>query len=138
MSDCIFCNIVSGQAPAEVVYEDEATLAFMDINPWIRGHLLVIPKRHARNLFDLPEEDGAAVMQAAIRIAPLLQRAVNAAAMNLWQANERIAGQTVFHFHLHLLPRQVDDDMGLKIHPRRASAEELLQTADLIRSELKR
>lgn len=138
MNECIFCRIVAGEAPAEVVYEDEAALAFMDVSPWSRGHLLVIPKRHARNLFDLPEEDGAAVMRAAIRIAPMLKRASNAAGLNLWQANERSAGQTVFHFHLHLLPRYVDDGIGLRISPRRAGGEELRQMAERIRAEIGR
>jgi histidine triad (HIT) family protein len=136
MDDCIFCRIIARQAPAEIVYEDEATIVFMDINQGEPGHLLVVPKRHSRSIFDISQEDAAAVMRAAVKVASALRRAVNAAGLNLWQANEAVAGQTVFHFHLHLLPRQPGDSIRAGMSFRRADAQEIRETADRIRREL--
>lgn len=110
-SDCIFCKIVSGDAPAYKVFEDGEVVAFLDIFPWAKGHTLVVPKRHSANLFEIPEDDAAAVMRAVRRIAPALRDTVGAEGMNLLQSNGRAGWQTVEHFHMHLIPRWSDDSL---------------------------
>jgi histidine triad (HIT) family protein len=115
--DCIFCAIVAGRLPASIVYEDEATLAFMDIIPATPGHLLVIPKAHYRNIFDTPPALAARVMQTATLLAPALQAASGCIGMNLYVANEAPAGQEVWHLHLHMLPRYAGDGFGLRFPP---------------------
>jgi histidine triad (HIT) family protein len=109
--NCIFCAIAAKRAPAALVYENEQAMAFLDIHPITEGHILVIPKLHCRNLFDFNDADAQAVMQAARVSARALRAAVNADGMNMFQSSERAAGQDVFHFHFHLLPRFQDDKL---------------------------
>lgn len=110
-NDCIFCKIVSGDAPAYKVFEDGDVIAFLDIFPWAKGHTLVIPKHHSPNLFDIPERDALAVMRAVRHIAPALRDTVGAEGMNLLQSNGRAGWQTVDHFHMHLIPRWAGDSL---------------------------
>lgn len=112
MSECLFCKIVSKDIPADIVYEDEHTLAFLDINPVNPGHTLVIPKTHAESLFEISAESWAAVAETARHIAPAVLRTTGATGMNVHMNNKRIAGQLVDHVHLHLIPRHETD--GLK------------------------
>jgi len=109
---CVFCAIVEGRAPAEVVYQDDATMAFMDINPATTGHVLVIPRRHIRDLLEIDEDSAAAVMRSVVRVARAMREAVQPDGLNLVQASGRAAFQSVFHFHMHVIPRWRDD--GLK------------------------
>jgi histidine triad (HIT) family protein len=111
--NCIFCAIVTGVAPAAVVYEDDETLAFMDINPVSRGHVLVVTKEHYRNLFDVDPKAAAAVMRTTVRVARAVQSALQPDGMNLFQSNERAAFQSVFHFHVHIIPRWIGDELRL-------------------------
>lgn len=111
---CIFCRIAHHEAPAHIVYEDERTLAFLDINPMTRGHTLVIPKRHYRDLFAIPAEELQAVVLAAQHLAQALRRGLGAEGVNLLQSNGAPAGQVIFHFHLHIVPRYPGD--GLRFH----------------------
>jgi histidine triad (HIT) family protein len=106
---CIFCAIANGRAPAEVVYEDEHTIAFMDINPASRGHVLVVPKRHSRDLFDVSEEDVQHVMRSVLRVARAIEVALKPDGLNLMHATRRAAFQSVYHFHVHVIPRWWDD-----------------------------
>ena len=115
--DCIFCAIIEGTAPAEIVYEDEATVAFMDINPANPGHTLVVPRQHVRDVFDIDEETGAAVMRAAVRVARAIKAALQPDGVNLMQASGPAAFQSVFHFHLHVVPRWWDDSLKLPWRP---------------------
>lgn len=110
--NCIFCAIVAGQAPATVVHEDAHTMAFMDINPATRGHVLVIPKRHARDLLDVGEEDALHVMRAVLRVAHAIDQALQPDGINLIQANRRAAFQSVYHFHVHVIPRWWGDGIA--------------------------
>lgn len=141
MERCIFCEIAARRAPASVVYEDDETLAFMDINPINPGHLLVIPKAHYRNIFDCPPAVAGKLLAAGARLAGPLRAITRCEGMNLMIANEPVAGQDVFHIHLHLLPRQTGDGFGFRLppggfgHPARASLDEL---AAAIRKELER
>ncbi|ALG84476.1 HIT family protein [Gordonia phthalatica] len=109
MSDqCIFCGIINGAIPSAKVYEDEATYAFMDINPASEGHLLVIPKRHSKDLLEIPTEDLAAVTATAQKIARQVVGELGADGVNLLNCCGADAWQTVFHFHLHVIPRYRD------------------------------
>ena len=103
--DCIFCKIVAGDIPAHKVYEDERSLAFLDIRPASRGHTLVIPKEHAADIYDIRPESLAATMLCAQTVARLLRAKLNPDGMNVFQNNGAAAGQEVFHYHLHLVPR---------------------------------
>jgi len=114
---CIFCEIVAGRAPASVVYEDDDVMAFMDLIPVTEGHLLVIPRAHYRNIFDVPPDLAARVMEIGARLAPALREATGCAGMNFWVANEPVAGQEVWHLHLHLIPRYAGDGFGVRFPP---------------------
>lgn len=108
-ADCLFCKIVAKQIPAEVVYEDENALVFLDIHPINPGHVLVIPKRHSDSFAVTPAEDVAAVMNAAQKIAPAILKAVGADAFNFTANNGKAAGQLIMHTHFHLMPRLSND-----------------------------
>ncbi|MDE3091656.1 MAG: HIT family protein [Chloroflexota bacterium] len=109
--NCIFCAIAAKRAPAAIVYETDSALAFLDIRPVAEGHTLVIPKRHSRNLFDLDDESGKAVMHASRVVARALRAAFNADGLTVLQSNERAGGQDVFHYHAHLAPRFIGDGL---------------------------
>lgn len=134
---CIFCRIAAGQAPASVVYRDEHTMAFMDIAPAARGHVLVIPLRHAPTIWDLDEQEAGRLFGVAVRLAGWIRKALNPAGLNLLQSNGEAAGQVVFHFHLHLIPRYGGEE-GLRFRLRAPdsplpSREELEAVAEQIR-----
>ncbi len=109
--NCIFCAIGAKRAPAAIVYESDGALAFLDVRPVVEGHTLVIPKRHSRNLFDLDDESGKAVMHASRVVARALRAAFNTDGLTVLQSNERAGGQDVFHYHAHLAPRFVGDGL---------------------------
>ncbi len=137
MERCIFCEIVAGRAPASVVYEDEDTLAFMDIHPVMGGHVLIIPKEHFRNIYDCPPEVAARLMMVAQKLAGPLRAATQCEGLNLFMANEAVAGQDVWHIHLHLIPRSTGDGFSFRFppgYPHRAAREELDEMAAKIRS----
>ena len=112
-SDCIFSKIISGDIPSFKVFEDEQTLAFMDINPANDGHCLVIPKQHARDLYAISEEAVAAVARSARRVALAVQATLQPEGVNLVQCSGHAAGQCVYHFHMHVLPRREGDELKL-------------------------
>ncbi len=113
MSDCIFCQIVQGRADCHRVYEDESVLAFLDIFPVSPGHVLVIPKEHAVDLFDLPEASAEAVARVARRVAYAVEEVLGPDGLMVAQLNREAAGQTVFHYHMHLIPRSAGDSMTM-------------------------
>jgi histidine triad (HIT) family protein len=131
--DCIFCKILAGELPSETVQEDEHTLAFMDINPWTRGHALVVPRNHSRNLYDVEDEDLRHTMSAAQRLALRMRERLGCDGINLLNACESAAWQTVFHFHVHVIPRYNDDPLQLPVRPRQAEQEELARVAAELR-----
>ena len=112
-SECIFCKIVAGEIPCFKIYEDDATLAFMDINPGNPGHCLVIPKNHAPDAYSIDAEDFAAVARTCTKVAPAVRDVVSPDGINLVQANGAGAGQSVFHVHMHILPRWKDDNLPM-------------------------
>ena len=108
MEDCIFCKIVKGEIPCFKVYEDERVLAFEDINPISEGHTLIIPKKHAENLWEIPGEDLSAIHLASQKVIHAIKEALNPAGVVVLQLNGRGVNQVVMHYHLHLMPRASD------------------------------
>ena len=111
--ECLFCKIVAGEIPATIVAEDERTIAFMDINPATRGHALVIPRAHAADVFAIDPDDLQAVVVVAQRLAQRAREVLGAEGVNLLNSSGRAAWQTVFHFHLHVIPRYDGDPLRL-------------------------
>ncbi|MFN4215723.1 MULTISPECIES: HIT family protein [unclassified Exiguobacterium] len=137
--NCIFCKIVNNEIPSHKVYEDDDVVAFLDISQVTNGHTLVIPKHHARNVYELPENIAADVFQTVPKIANAIQRETGAIGMNVLSNAEEIAGQTVYHFHIHLIPRfGHDDGFGAKweTHMDEYSQETLKQLATQIKQHV--
>ncbi len=136
MSDCVFCKIVAGQIPSAKVHEDELTLAFMDIGEVSPGHVLVTVKPHVENIYGLNDALAAAVFQTAARVARAVRNAYSPEGVTLYQANGVAAGQTVFHFHLHLVPRYARDGMRLTWPTKNPPREQLEANAAKLRAAL--
>jgi histidine triad (HIT) family protein len=132
---CIFCAIVRGDAPCQRVAEDEHTLSFLDLFPVAEGHTLVITKEHYENVFETPADTLAAVARASVPVAAAIRRALGPDGLGVFQLNGAAAGQTVFHYHMHLIPRNQGEPLHL--HGRKqASPEELAATAERLRDAL--
>jgi len=131
--DCIFCKIVAGELPAQIVDEDERTITFMDISPATRGHALVVPREHSRDLLEIDMTDLAAVMEAAQRIARRVHERLGADGVNLLNARGEAAWQTVFHFHLHVIPRYEGDPLRLPWVPAPGDPDRIAATARALR-----
>jgi histidine triad (HIT) family protein len=127
--DCIFCKIVARELPATIVDEDELTVAFMDINPATRGHALVVPRRHAQDLLSIDPEDLCATAATAQRLAGQMSERLGAAGINVLNSCGAAAWQTVFHFHLHVIPRYPDDPLRLPWTPTAGDASEIAAAA---------
>ena len=134
MSDCVFCKIVAGQIPSMKVYEDEHTLAFMDLGQVNPGHVLVAVKKHASYLYELDETQAAAVARACVKVSKAIQSAFKPEGLSVYQANGKAAGQTVFHYHVHLLPRHAGDGMELTWPVKNPPREQLEGYAAKIRA----
>jgi len=136
MADCVFCGIIEGIEPAEVIFENEDTIAFLDIASATEGHTLVVPRQHCVDLFDIGEDRAASVMRAGIEVAELLKQALQPEGMNLVHASGSAAWQSVFHFHLHLIPRYRIDELmpPWPIGKQRTSPEALQEIAEKIRA----
>ncbi len=132
--DCIFCKIVAGEIPSHKIDEDDKTLAFMDINPWTHGHSLVIPKQHSRNIYDAEAGDLTAAHLTAQRVAQRMRERLNCEGINVVQSSEPAAMQTVFHTHVHVIPRYSDDGLALPAHPQAADNDELAELAEKLRA----
>lgn len=136
MADCVFCKLVARQIAASIVYEDEATLAFMDLGQVNPGHVLVACKAHAANVYVLDDSQAAAVFRTAARVARAVRDAFDPPGLSIYQANGAPAGQTVFHFHLHVLPRHDGDGMQLVWPVKNPPRERLEEYAGRIRARL--
>lgn len=123
--NCIFCKIANGEIPSKTLYEDECFRVILDLSPATRGHALILPKDHAASLYDLPDETAAAVLVLAKKMAVTISERLECDGLNLVQNNGEVAGQTIPHFHLHMIPRYVDDGQTLGWVPREVSQEEL-------------
>jgi histidine triad (HIT) family protein len=131
--DCIFCKIVSGEIPSHKIDEDDKTLSFMDINPWTRGHALVIPKEHTRNLWEAPRPALHNTIDMAQRVALRQRDALHCDGVNLLNSTERAAWQTVFHYHVHVIPRYVGDPLQLPGKPQQVGQDQLAEVAEDLR-----
>ena len=127
--DCLFCRIVAGEIPATRVAEDDRTVAFMDINPATRGHVLVVPREHANDLLAIDPEDLSAVTKTAQRVAATMPDRLGADGVNLLNSCGREAWQTVFHFHLHVIPRYAADPLRLPWTPEPGDRDEIAAAA---------
>jgi len=131
--DCLFCAIVAGDVPATLVDEDEHTVAFMDINPATRGHALVVPRRHADDLYAIDPEELGHTMRAAQRLALRVRDELGADGVNLLNSCGPAAWQTVFHFHVHVVPRYKDDPLRLPWRPTPGDEDEIRSAAEVLR-----
>ena len=132
--ECIFCKIVAGELPSTLVDEDERTAAFMDIAPATRGHALVIPREHSSDLLSVDEEDLRAVADASKRLAARAKERLGADGVNLLNACGAVAFQSVFHFHVHVIPRYEGDPLRLPWHPAPGDGDEIAAAARELQS----
>ena len=129
--NCIFCKIANGEIPAATLYEDDDFRVILDLNPASKGHALVLPKEHAANAFELDEELAGKAFVTAKKIGAKLCGGLGCAGLNILQNNGTAAGQTVFHFHMHLIPRYDKDSVGLAWKPGKLTEEDKKQILDL-------
>ncbi len=134
--DCIFCKIVAEEIGSIQIYDDASTLAFMDINPIAPGHALVIPKQHWPNLYDMPDEQLGYVSATAKRVATAVRKALAPDGVSLIQANGKGAAQSVFHFHIHIVPRTLGDDLKINWQLKPGDTDEIRSVAERLIQEL--
>jgi histidine triad (HIT) family protein len=133
--DCLFCGIIQGSIPSETIDSDERTVAFMDVNPATAGHALVVPREHSADLLEIGDEDLTAVTLAAQRLAKRMKDVLGADGINLINACGSAAWQTVFHFHIHVVPRYEDDPLKLPWVPAPGDSDEIAAVAAKLRGE---
>ncbi len=124
-TNCIFCKIANGEIPSKTLYEDDKFRVILDLGPASRGHALILPKDHYANLYELPDETAGEVMKLAKKMAVQMTERLGCEGFNLVQNNGELAGQTVFHFHMHLIPRYKDDGQKIGWKPQEVTQEEL-------------
>jgi histidine triad (HIT) family protein len=132
-TDCIFCKIIAGELPGQIIDQDDRTVAFMDINPATRGHALVVPRKHARDLLEIGPDELDAVMRAAQRLARRAHERLQADGVNLINSCGAPAWQTVFHFHVHVIPRYENDPLRLPWTPAEGDPEEIAAVAERLK-----
>lgn len=130
--DCIFCKLANGDIPTNSIYEDERFNVILDNGPATKGHALILPKDHADNLFELPDDTAAEAMKLAKKLGTMLVEKLGAQGLNLVQNNGAVAGQTVNHFHLHLIPRYEGDGQHILWKPTSPSSEELVSVKEVL------
>lgn len=131
-ANCIFCKIANGEIPSQTLYEDDIFRVILDLGPATKGHALILPKEHYANLYDLPEETAGEVMKLAKKMATEMTERLGCEGFNLVQNNGDLAGQTVFHFHMHLIPRYRADGQKIGWKPQEVSPEDLQQVREQI------
>src|SRR5919106_2236771 len=134
MGNCVFCSIVEGTSPSRRIYEDERAVAFMDINPATDGHALVVPRAHVKDLWEISEDEASRVMAATVRVASQIRDALQPDGVNVMHATGAAAFQTVFHFHLHVIPRYYHDPIKLPWVPRPGDRTKIAELASKIQS----
>ena len=132
----IFCKIANGEIPSETIYEDDSFRVILDLNPASKGHALILPKQHYRDVCELDEEVAAKVLPLAAKIGKAMKESLGCAGFNLVQNNGVEAGQTVFHFHVHIIPRYEKGPAMVAWEPGKTEPDELAQTGSSIRSAL--
>jgi len=136
MDDCIFCKIVKGEIPSSKIHEDEFTIAFLDISPINKGHTLVIPKKHFVDIHDLPEGEFRHVAATVKMVADAVKKATGCPGINILQANGKTAGQEVFHFHVHVIPRFEGDGSGMRWLKKEFAEGEMRALLEKIKAKL--
>ena len=137
VDNCIFCKILADEIPSSVVYEDDMFRAILDVNPAAKGHVIILPKKHAANIFELPDEEASKILIVARKIAKALKETYHCDGVNILQNNGEAAGQTVFHLHVHVIPRFEGDTDHINIgwKPGETPAD-LQEIAEAIRANL--
>jgi histidine triad (HIT) family protein len=136
MNDCVFCRIIDRSIPAEVLYEDESVLCILDIHPIHFGHTLIIPKRHCRDFLDLPDSSFRSILKAAQAVSNALVGEFGLEGFNLFSNNGRIAGQSVFHFHLHVTPRLAGDNIRFVLDLKHYAGSEMTELGSRLRARI--
>ncbi len=131
-NDCIFCKIANGEIPSRTLYEDEDFRVIMDLAPATKGHSLILPKEHYKNIYEIADDTAAKVLPLAKKMAALITEKLGADGFNIVQNNNEVAGQTVFHFHVHLIPRYNDDNQSLVMKPQEMTDAQL----DVIKEQI--
>ena len=135
MENCIFCKIAAGEIPSNTIYEDDSFRVILDLGPATKGHALVLPKNHYADLFEIPEDVLADAAKVAKKVAGTMKEKLSCDGLNLVQNNGEAAGQTVMHFHLHIIPRYADDNQHILWNPTKPTAEELVEIKNTILGE---
>jgi histidine triad (HIT) family protein len=135
--DCVFCKIAAGEIPSKTVYEDEKFRAILDISPASKGHAIILPKNHADNIYELPDEDASEIFVVAKKLAKGMKEALHCEGINVLQNNGELAGQTVFHLHVHVIPRYKEDKIVFSWQHGEPSDEELKSLAEAIKQSMK-
>lgn len=128
--NCIFCKIANGEIPSRTIYEDDDFRVIMDLAPATKGHSLILPKKHYKNIYEISDETAAKVLPLAKKMASLMTDKLGADGFNIIQNNNEVAGQTVFHFHVHLIPRYNDDNQSLVMKPQEMTDAQLDEIRD--------
>lgn len=131
-NNCIFCKIANGEIPSRTLYEDDDFRVIMDLAPATKGHSLILPKEHYKNIYEIADGTAAKVLPLAKKMAALMTEKLGADGFNIVQNNNEIAGQTVFHFHMHLIPRYNDDNQNLVMKPQEMTDAQLDEIKDMI------
>lgn len=130
--NCIFCKIANGEIPSKTIYEDDSYRVILDLGPATKGHALILPKDHYADIFELPEENAGEVIRIAKKMATKMRDSLKCDGFNIVQNNGETAGQTVFHFHMHLIPRYIGDGQNIGWNPGEATDEDLAAIVDTI------
>lgn len=130
--NCIFCKLANGDIPTNSIYEDEDYNVILDMSPATKGHALILPKEHYKNIYDMPEEKAGQAFALASRLAKTMTEKLSADGFNIVQNNNESAGQTVFHFHIHLIPRFNGDNQKINWQPLSPKAEELSEIKNIL------
>lgn len=135
--DCIFCRIAAGEIPSRTIYEDDSFRAILDISPASKGHAIILPKNHAANIYELPDEEAAKIFVVAKKVANAMKESMSCEGLNILQNNGELAGQTIFHVHVHVIPRYRDDKIVFSYEHGEPSEEDLDEIADCIKKAVK-
>ena len=135
--DCIFCKIAAGDIPSKTLYEDESFRVILDISPASKGHAIILPKNHAANLYELPDEDASKIFVVAKKVATVMKDILQCDGLNVLQNNGEAAGQSVFHLHVHLIPRYENDTVNIKWKPGTPDDTFLAEFAEKVTEALK-
>lgn len=137
MENCIFCRIASGEIPSQTVYEDDYFRAILDLSPASKGHTLILPKKHFKDVTELDETYAAKILPLAAKIGQAMKTKLGCAGFNIVQNNGEAAGQTVMHYHMHIIPRYADGPQMVIWEPKESNPDEQAQIASLLSEALK-